>query len=351
MSLVLMQVFPILSEILNLVDQAYKAVIGVLWSALVTYGLAPKYAFLTQFTSYTPYQNLEGALFVGAYFQFTIIAIIIATLVALFLNSFIRPQTTQLFVIRVAVAVILGSVSFILSVWAFSVLGGMYSILYNNSGISWSNFLLFSSHNYAPVAGNTAGGDYSILIEAFTLTGYFTSVISLFSILMIRQALLLFSLTILPFATILMVFNRASRFTERVWEIIIEMAAYPFFVLLCLYLGHIFSWDVPLQLAFLFLPSILPGYLFVSGRSFLSAPVLGFLGGMTMAGTVGRGLEAAGIVSGVMKGGATMNTLKDAALLPFRENRSSHLYAAGEGKPGAIPWKELVNEELRSRKK
>lgn len=350
MNMVIIQDFSLIIDFFNLVDQAYKAVIGVLWPALITYGLIPKYAFLTQFTSYSPYRNLENALIGGAFFQFSVLSILLATLSMLIMNSFLKPQTIHFFIYKMAVSVILASVSFIVTIWSFSELGSVYATIYNSAGINWSNFLLFSSGNYISGPVNPAGGGYSILIEAFTLTGYFTSIVSLFSILMLRQALLLFSFVVLPFSTIMMVFNKGRKFAERIWEIIIEMAAYPYFVLLSLYLGHLFSWDGPLQLAFLFLPSILPGYLFVSGRSFLSAPVLGFLSGMTMTNAVGRGIETAGIAAEFARGGAAIDTVKKTAFLPFNESTAS-------GSPGhksrisePLPWKELINEELKFRK-
>lgn len=345
-----MQVLPIILGLVNLVDQAYKAVIGVLWSALVTYGLQPKYAFLVQFTSFAPYQGMENAFIGSGYFQFAIIIVLIATVFTLFLNSFGKTQNLHIFIFKVAVAIILGSVSFIVTIWVFSKLSVMYAAVYSSAGINWSNFLLFSSSNYFTGSGATAGGGYSFLIEAFTLTGYFTSVVSLFSILMLRQALLLFSIAILPFATILIIFDRGRKFAERVWEIVIEMAAYPFFVLLCLYLGHIFSWDIPLQLAFLFLPSILPGYLFVSGRSFLTAPILGFMSGMTMAGAVGRGIETAGIVTELARNGPSVGALKNASMIPFTESRTTNLQGSGHNKSTELPWKDLINEELKFRK-
>lgn len=345
-----MQILPLLLGFLNLLDSAYKALIGVLWSALVTFGLSPRYTFLVPFTSYGPFLNLENSLLSGFYFQFSVLVVLAGTIVMLGYNSFQRPQPGHLFVSRLLASVLFGAISFFMVVFFLSALNGIYGYIYSASGLNWSDFLLFAST--LPSTGNHAlvGGSDSALIEIFTLSGYFTSIISLFAMLMLRQALMLFSLIVLPFATVLLSFKGGSRFARVVWEIIIEMSAYPFFVLACLYLGHIFSWDMPLQLAFLFLPSLLPGILFASGRGFLSAPIMGFLGEMSLSGSVGKGLETADILAGFAKGGSFSGAIRETALLPVSDSHSAnHSGNHAKGRE-VMPWKELLNEELKYRR-
>lgn len=345
-----MIVLSLVLELLSLIDQAYKSIIGVLWIALIRYGLRPDVAFLSPFTSYDAYRQLELNLSGPIYLQYSSIIVLAATSIMLFLNGFVKPQSSTHFLFRIFSAVILGFISMYIAITALDFVNSIYGVLYSSSGINWSNFLLFSSNDYLSGSPNPVGGPYSVLIEVFTLTGYFTATVSLFSILMIRQALMLFAIIVLPFTTVLVVFNRIPRISLVVWEIIVEMSFYPFFVLLSLYLGHVFSWDVPLQLAFLFLPSILPGLLFASGKGFLTAPVLGFLSEMTFSASTGSVIGAAGIVTGAIGGNSAVSKVRDLSLMPVTKGKMN-IFSKGERANGeSLPWKEMISEELKYRR-
>lgn len=345
-----MQVLPLLLSLLNALDTVYKAVIGILWNAAITFGLSPKFAFLIPFTSYASFQNLGMYISGVLFYQVAAIVLLISSAVTLAYNSFAEPRPYGRYIARIATSVIIGSVSFLLIIWVLKSLDYLYSTVYSGTGIDWSNFLLFSSNTFSNSAHPVSNGDYAALIELFTLTGYFTAVVSLFAELMLRQALMLLALIILPIGTVLYALDRGRRFATVLWEILVEMSLFPFLVLLCLYLADIFSWDTPLQLAFLFLPSLIPGIFFATGNSFLSAPIMGFLGGMSLTRTMGKGVEAGSIIGGLADGTGAANSLKRGALFPVTERNPLSKNFQPIGKTDEMPWKEMLRDELKKRK-
>ncbi len=345
-----MQIVSTLLSFLQLLDQLYKSLIGVLWYTSTYYGLNPHYTFLQPFLSNTGYVSLTQAVFNGFYFQFAVLVLLFASIATLILNVISKPGSGYSFLLKWIVAVLLGGISFFVVDWMMAIFGGVYSILFHSSSFSWYNFLNFSSYSWFSSSSNVKSSSLGVLVEFFTLTGYFVSITSLFTILMLRQALMLFSIVLLPFATILGSTEKGRKIAAIFWEIIIEMSIFPFLVLLSLYLAHTFGSDVPLQLAFLFLPSIIPGLLFRTGNSFLSAPLLGFLGGLSFSSVAGRGFEAAKIVSAPFEGGSFKDTIKNGMTLPLGENHSLSSLTRKESSNEEMPWKALLNEELKERK-
>lgn len=344
-----MQALPIITEILLLVDQAYKSLIGILWIALINYGLSPHYAFLIPFTTYKPYLSLENALINGFYFQFAVIVTLVVIMVALISNSFLKPKSLTLIFIRVTAAVVLGAVSFYSFSWGLSMLDSTYASVYYGAHLNWSNYLLFSSGLEHQGDTSILQSSISLIVQFFTLSAYFVSVVSLFTILMLRQALMLFSLLIVPLATVLTSLDIGKRYGKVIWEILIEMSAYPFIVIASLFLAHIFNWDAPLQLAFLFIPSLLPGILFTTGRSFLSAPIMGFLGELSLSGAASKGFGSMAIASDLAHGGSFSKSIKDTMAIPLSENSFPGTMTGGK-KDNEMPWKDLLSEELKYRK-
>lgn len=335
---------------LNAIDTVYKSIIGLLWNATITFGLNPKYAFLVPFTSSSSFENLDSYVSGTLFSQAAVIIILISSALTLVYNSLLQPKSYGRYIARVTASLIIGSISFFLIISVFGGLDTLYSSVFSTSGVNWSNFLLFSS-NVSLSGGQTiVDGNYAALIEIFTLTGYFTAVVALFAELMLRQALMLFALLLLPIGTALYALDHGRRFATILWEILIEMSVYPFLVLACLYFAHIFSWDMPLQLAFLFLPSLLPGIFFATGNSFLSTPVMGFLGGMSLSRTVGKGVEAGSIIGGAAGGAGAAATLKSGILFPVTEKNPLSRNMPIPRRQDQMPWKELLEEELKYRR-
>lgn len=345
-----MQFLPILLGLLQLLDQVYKSLIGILWYACIYYGLSPHFTFLLPFLTNSSYTSLAGSIFNGFYFQFSVLILLLASLGMLALNSFSKPGSAYTFVMKWTVAVLIGGVSFFVISWLMSMLGMVYGTVFDSASFNWYNFLDFSSYSALVNSTNATSSSLGVLIEIFALTGYFVSVVSLLAILMVRQALMLFAIVLVPFATVLGSTSKGRKFSSIIWEIIVEMSVYPFLVLLCLYLAHIFAWDVPLQLAFLFLPTIIPGLLFATGNNFLSAPIFGFLGGLSLSGAAGRGLEAASIASMPFRGGAIGGAVKDGILMPLRDKNFISQVPRNNAEKAQLPWKELLDDELKYRK-
>lgn len=335
---------------LNSLDTIYKGVIGILWNAVISFGLSPNFAFLVPFISNSSFHNLGSYISGTLFYQLASLVILVSSAVTLAFNSIAEPRPYGKYIARLATSIIIASVSFFMVVWVLKGLDSVYSSVYSNSGVNWSNFLLFSSNSFLTTSQPAINSNYSALIELFTLTGYFTAAVALFAELMLRQALMLLALLLLPIGTVLLAFDRGKRFAMVLWEILLEMSVYPFLVLLCLYMAEIFSWDMPLQLAFLFLPSLIPGIFFATGNSFLSTPVMGFVGGMSLTRTVGKGVEAGSILGGFADGTSAADSLKRGALYPVTERNPLSKNFQPVKNREEMPWKELLGNELKKRK-
>ena len=345
-----MGITSLLIGIFQFIDQIYKSLIGILWYACIYYGLNPHFVFLLPFLSNHGFTTLQQTFLGGFYFQFSALALMFASIGGLILNNLSMAEASRQFFLKWLTAVIVGGVAFLAISWLMAVLGSIYGSVFLGVNFSWYNFLNFSSTSYLNSGVSPKANSLGLLIEIFALTGYFVSVTSLLAILMIRQALMLLAILIVPFATVLGSTRKGAKYATIIWELIMEMSVYPFLVLLSLYLAHIFSWDMPLQLAFLFLPTILPGLLFATGNSFLSAPLFGFLGGMSLGGVASRGMEAATIAAGPFRGGTFRGAARDGALMPLREKNFINQVPRSSARGQDMPWKEMLNEELKYRK-
>ena len=340
----------LLLSLIHALDGAYKSIIGIFWYDAIYYGLSPKFVYFSPMINSGGYTNLESAIFSGSFFQISMIIMVISISAGLAYNSFIKPQSMSLVLLRGLFSIVFGAVSFYAIAFIMAGLGALFTMVFNASNINWYNFGNFSGGYFGYNAGSLNNGGYSQILEFLTLSAYFMATAGLFATLMIRQALILFCIILAPFFTLFYALNVGARYAKIIWEIIIEMSFYPFLVLLALYLAWLFSWDSPLQLAFLFLPVIIPGVLFFSGRGLRNAPMLSFLGDATLGNVSGKGMLFAGTGYDALRGNITSEGLRNIAVSPVSESPPRITPRPHNSNNTGLPWKEILDEELKYRK-
>ena len=340
----------LLLALIHTLDGVYKSIISIFWYDAIYYGLSPKFVYFSPMISSGGYTSLESAIFIGSYFQISMIIMIISISAGLAYNSFIKPQSISLVLLRGLFSIVFGAVSFYVITFMLAGFGALFTLAFNASGINWYNFGNFSGGYFGYNAGLLNNGGSSQILEFLTLSAYFMATGSLFATLMIRQALILFCIILAPFFTLFYSLNIGTRYAKIIWEIIVEMSFYPFFVLLALYLAWLFSWDAPLQLAFLFLPVIIPGVLFFSGRGLGNAPMLNFLGDATLGNVAGKGMLFAGTGYDVLSGNITPEGMRNIAVSPVSESPPRVTPRPHNSHSTGLPWKDILDEELKYRK-
>jgi hypothetical protein len=138
-----------------------------------------------------------------------------------------------------------------------------------------------------------------------------------------------------------------QKYSKVMWEIFIEFSMFPFLALLSLSLAENFRNYVPLQLAFLALPALLPGYLFFSGRGPSHTPFLNLFGSMA-AGSFVSTVAGYSMAFSEMGSGDFMRGFSRFIQLPS-SNSTSTKPSINRAVPRDV-YAEAANEELKFRR-
>lgn len=328
--------------------QIYTPLLNLIWNFAIKYGLQGKMAYLGFAMGNRSYMDLYSYLY-GNIFPAMISLVLGLSAIFLIAGSGNGPGTVyrnQLIRIFLSITVAAGSMA-IMSL-LLSGLQVPFEVLFDRGNVDWYSF--YSVFSSGAVAGaGSQSSTVSVIARFLLLSAYFIAVTSLLAILVFRQALMILFILIMPVLTILACLDIGVKYAKMAWELVLEFMFFPFAVMLSLMLARIFSADVVLNLAFLFLPSILPGYLMFSGRNLSTAPVMSFIGGMTLGGIASR---TAGVATSFMDTASTGNPVRamsSIALAPAADYRLVSGIKAG--KMDKKPFLEDVkNEELKYRK-
>jgi len=336
--------------IIDAINLIYKTLIQYFWYNTVSYGLSPGNAFLLPELNKTSFINLYSMLFNSAFLPLAMVMIILSSLGVLFYNSFYRPLNPGYNLMKWIVTVSIASLSLLIVETVLLELQGAFDYLFRNMGINWYSFYNFSGGFSSFSSSHLLGSDNQELLQFLVMSAYFIAVVSIFGVLMMRQALMIIMILILPFSTVLYSFNFGRKYAKIVWEFIAEMMIYPFFVLLSLYLAYIFSSDMSLQLAFLFVPTVLPAILFFSGKGLTSLPLMSFVGGLTMGAVASRGIALSSGIMGTIRSGSRLDGAKGVALSGLQDRFPQKLSGMKRSPDTGIPWKQMLDEEMKYRK-
>ncbi len=342
------EVITLISYLIRAATALYLPLLDIMWGATVKYGLDPASAFPSVSI------NSSGFLSLYSYIYKETIPILVSVLLAgtalLLISSSGKAwnQRVNSMFIRICVAILVSVSSLIIFTELFQLLGFAYGLLFAHAGKSITSFGQVTGISVAQESVNSASF-LPVLLRFFLLSAYFLAIGSVFSILIFRQALLILFVLVMPFLTILSILDIGQKYSRMGWELALELTIFQFAALLSIILAVIFRSDVPLNLAFLFLPSILPGYLLFSGRSLSSAPVLSFIGGMTLGSSAARIGGVASAVADTASGGNPLPVIATGALLPAADYRSVQGIRLTRKAPSSIT-ENAIKEELKYRK-
>lgn len=333
----------VLASFLKAIIIPYEVVVNAIWSYLLNFGLSPGHAFLSSYLGNQSYSSLLDS---SSTISLDIVTpiVIVAAVYFLICNNIRTPRSAGSSLYRASLILFASFACILIWLEIFGELGVVYTYFWEYSGIGNSHLLPIT----AGIPGNSFGyGSITTVMEFLLITAYFGVEILLLSILAIREALLLLILPILPVFTLLSLIGYFEKYARVLWEIMFEFSIFPFLALLSVYLSGIFHSFVPLQLAFLALPSLIPGYMFFSGRGPSHTPFMNLFGslaaGSVISSTVGYSRSFSEIGSGDFRGGISR-------LIQLPSGNSASTRAVLSHKPETDPYREAVNEELKNRR-
>ena len=340
------QFIDIVSYLIRAMLTVYLPVLQLLWANIIKYGLASNQAYLGFAFSNSGYNGLYRFLYGKTLVWMTSALIGLAGLGLVYRASSREDPNLSGYALRLSAALIISASSLLILRGFENILVIPYSVLLNYHNLGWSTLPSIIGES----AGNASAsvGLSTLVLDLLLLSAYFVAIAGLFAILMIRQAVLLFLVLVVPFLTLLYALDVGKKYATMVWELIIEFSLFPFAIVLSLILAQIFSSIVPLNLAFLFLPEILPGYLMFSGRSLSSTPMIGFMGGLTLGNMTSRSTGMMSAAGDSMVSGNPLPLLTGLTLLPAVDYRSAPRLRPHEVQKPLLA--DAMNEELKYRK-
>ncbi|MHB8361557.1 MAG: hypothetical protein ACYDAO_02895 [Thermoplasmataceae archaeon] len=157
----------------------------------------------------------------------------------------------------------------------------VFSSVWDYGSINWLNSMTSTQvldylRNFS-TGGNTLS---AILLSS----GYFAATFFLLSFLMLRDALLITLMVILPLASLIMGISEAYDRVIQLWTLFVELAIIPFPIAITLYLSYIYSGVFFMHLAFLWASCLIPSLLITKGGLFRNLMGLDILSGITFLG-------------------------------------------------------------------
>jgi hypothetical protein len=210
-----------------LTDLARPSII-LLWHLTVSYGLNPEYSYIQFIHGSSSFLKFYNYLFNSVYSDIILVVITISAILMLAYNSFLRPYPASRLIIKIFASIVLFESSYKISIFFLNVSLVFYNTIYSLRP-GW----------YGIEFSGLSGANSFI---SFLFTGSFILAIAiLFGILIIRQALILFFILFMPIASILLILPGSEKHVLKFYRIFFEIAFFPFFTLMILYLLSIFN--------------------------------------------------------------------------------------------------------------
>lgn len=154
------------------------------------------------------------------------------------------------------------------SVWAYG-------------SINWMS-VMTSSEIMSYLSNMASGGN--TLSALLLSSGYFAATFILLSFLMLRDALIIVFIILLPIVSLLMVVTELYERMLQLWVMFIELSLIPFPIAIALYLSSIYSDVFFMHLAFLWAACLIPSIFMTKGGLFRNLMSLDILSGVSLLG-------------------------------------------------------------------
>lgn len=257
----------IIVSLITLADHAYVYIISAFWYIAADYGMQPNYAFLQYEFSTDSFTSLFS-LFTGFYAQIVAIAVLISSMFFLVENSLFESVAARNYAIRIALSVSLLIFSFDIIRGVLYAGNSLFTTIWNGTGVNWYSLSSVMNTHFSFLTNVTLTSTENAIVEFFLMSSLFIAVGTLFGVLMIREAVLLIVIIVLPFFSLLSLIPRLDSYTVRFWALFVQLSILPFFIIVPLYLASLFPSDFPLQLSLISAASIIPVMFVTSSRIF-----------------------------------------------------------------------------------
>jgi hypothetical protein len=213
----------VISEFFKYLLNMARPSIIILWQITVRYGLNPKYSYLQFINPGTPFLNFYNYLFNSIYTYMIMAIITLAAASALVYNSFVKPYPSIRLIMRIFVAIFLFEASYRISIILLKLSYAFYIPIYDLKP-SWSNIEI-------------SGLSLKNTLISILFNGSFAlAIFMLFGILIVRQALIIFFIILLPVASLMFIIPGSEKHVIRFFRIFFEIAFFPFFTIIIVYI-------------------------------------------------------------------------------------------------------------------
>ncbi|MEM0140180.1 MAG: hypothetical protein QXZ44_06175 [Ferroplasma sp.] len=234
----------LISNFFNIIIKLAKPTIIILWNFTVKYALNPNYSYKQFITPTNGFLNFYYFIFNSIYSDIIILAMLISTVSLLIYNSFIEPYSPSKLLIKFMAAIILFESSYRIAIFILSISSIFYSSIYGLTG-NWDNIIFIN----LSISNN---------ILSLLFTGSFILAIAmLFGVLIIRQALIIFFILILPVSSILLMIPNSSKTVIKFYRLFFELSFFPFFSIMMLYTLNFFN-NVFLEIGIIYVSATAP---------------------------------------------------------------------------------------------
>ena len=218
----------IFNGILEAITTLARSSIIFLWHLMVNYGLNPEYSYIQFIHGNSSFITFYRYLFNNVYSDIILIAITVSAIIMLAYNSLIKPYSPAKLLIKIFASIVLFESSYRISMFFMSI----SLVFYNN--------IYTLKPNWYGLEFSGISGANSFISILFTGT-FILAIVLLFGILIIRQALILFFILFMPVASILLMVPGSEKQILKLYRIFFELAFFPFFTIIILYLIGIFN--------------------------------------------------------------------------------------------------------------
>lgn len=257
------------SFLITLLDQAYLSVIAVIWYYVISYGLAPKYAFPVEVGNNQSFMSFYSFLFSNIYVAAAGLFILAGAFAIVATNSLGKTRLPSSFIYRAAFSITLSFFSLQITFLVMKLFLVLFLQVWNYGNTDW--YSLFSvSGSMAQIRASFSQDPFFKVMEFLILSVLFAGTGALMAILEIRQAMLIFMILTLPLFSLFFTMRGLDNLAIKFWKLFIEINALPFFILIILYSIHFFPNDFPLQIGFIIFAASSP-YLLTTISSALTS--------------------------------------------------------------------------------
>lgn len=249
-----------------------------LWQLIITYGLGQPYAF--------PYSSSDLTIITPLFKHITNELAIPIALSAIFLSSIKIMMTrkgedlNRIFW-RMSLGILLFFLSLDISKYILEFSYLVFNSVWAYGSINWMS-VMTSSEIMSYLSNMASGGN--TLSALLLSSGYFAATFILLSFLMLRDALIIVFIILLPIVSLLMVVTELYERMLQLWVMFIELSLIPFPIAIALYLSSIYSDVFFMHLAFLWAACLIPSIFMTKGGLFRNLMSLDILSGVSLLG-------------------------------------------------------------------